>query len=194
MELTSRFSLNGTDSIDGEPISPANWINAFVNLSFDKDSVIAKSKGVVSTTEWEFIAKSATFLKDWQKDGLTGGLGVLQGVPFKWELLDDGASVEVYDGYLNLSKATFECDRVTASATLRKQIDDLNSKVDSFTYEYLLSIGKLTPSDYVHVPYSKLPVQNQALEVITSIIQLVLLIIQLQQYNWFCSSYNCSKQ
>jgi hypothetical protein len=66
MELTSKFSLNGTDSIDGEPISPANWINAFVNLSFDKDSVIAKSKGVVSTTEWEFIAKSATFLKDWQ--------------------------------------------------------------------------------------------------------------------------------
>lgn len=181
MELTSRFSLNGADSIDGEPISPANWINAFVNLSFDKDSVIAKSKGVVSTTEWEFIAKSATFLKDWQKDGLTGGLGVLQGVPFKWELLDDGASVEVYDGYLNLSKATFECDRVTASATLRKQIDDLNSKVDSFTYEYLLSIGKLTSADYVHVPYSKLPVQNQALEVITSIIQLVLLIIQLQQ-------------
>ncbi len=51
MELTSKFTLNGTDNVDGEPITPANWINAFVNLTFDKDSVIAKSKGPVSTTE-----------------------------------------------------------------------------------------------------------------------------------------------
>ena len=64
MELTSTFRINGSDTIAGELVVPINWQNAFINLSFDKDSVIAKSKGVVSTTEWEFISKTATFLSN----------------------------------------------------------------------------------------------------------------------------------
>lgn len=181
MALTSKFSINGADTIAGELVVPINWQNAFVNLSFDKDSVIAKSKGVVSTTEWEWISKTAKFLSDYQKDGLTGGFGVLVGVPFQWELTDDNQRQIIFDGYLDLSKSTFECDKVTTSSTEKKQIDDLNSKVDSFTYEYLMSIGKVRTSDYVYVPYAKLPVENLALELVTSIIQLTILIIQLVQ-------------
>jgi len=181
MELTSTFRINGFDTIGDELVVPINWQNAFVNLSFDKDSVIAKSKGVVSTTEWEWISKTAKFLSDYQKDGLTGGFGVLVGIPFQWELTDDNERQIIFDGYLDLSNATFECDKVTAPSRENKQIDDLNSKVDSFTYEYLLSLGRLTPSDYSYVPYAKLPVQNLALELVISIIQLTILIIELVQ-------------
>ena len=181
MELTSTFRINGVDTIGDELVVPINWQNAFVNLSFDKDSVIAKSKGVVSTTEWEWISKTAKFLSDYQKDGLTGGFGVLVGIPFQWELTDDNERQIIFDGYLDLSNATFECDKVTAPSRENKQIDDLNSKVDSFTYEYLLSLGRLTPSDYSYVPYAKLPVQNLALELVISIIQLTILIIELVQ-------------
>ena len=179
MELTSTFRINGSDTIAGELVVPINWQNAFINLSFDKDSVIAKSKGVVSTTEWEFISKTATFLSNYQKSGLTGGFGVLVGIPFQWELTDDNQREIIFDGYLDLSTSTFECDKVTTKSTETKQIDDLNSKVDSFTYEYLLSLGRLTPSDYVYVPYAKLPVENLGLELVTGIIQLTLLIIEI---------------
>ena len=179
MELTSTFRINGSDTIAGELVVPINWQNAFINLSFDKDSVIAKSKGVVSTTEWEFISKAATFLSNYQKSGLTGGFGVLVGIPFQWELTDDNQREIIFDGYLDLSTSTFECDKVTTTSKEKKQIDDLNSKVDSFTYEYLLSLGRLTPSDYVYVPYAKLPVDNLGLELVTGIIQLTLLIIEI---------------
>jgi hypothetical protein len=181
MELTSKFSVDGADIIEGEIVNPVNWLNAFINLSFDKDSVIAKSKGVVSTTEWEWMSKTAQYLSNYQKDGLTGGHGVLIGVPFKWELLDDGGREVIFDGYLDLSKAVFQCDNVTAPSVERNQIDDLNSKVDSFTYEYLLSISRLAPSDYTYVPYAKRPIQNLGLEIVVSIIQLIILIIELQQ-------------
>jgi hypothetical protein len=179
MELTSTFRISGSDTIEGELVVPINWQNAFINLSFDKDSVIAKSKGVVSTTEWEFISKTATFLSDYKSYGLTGGFGVLIGVPFQWELTDDNQREIIFDGYLDLSKATFECDKVTTKSTETKEIDDLNSKVDSFTYEYLLSLGRLTPSDYQYVPYVKLPVQNLAMELVMALIQVTILIIQL---------------
>ena len=181
MELTSTFRISGSDTIEGELVVPINWQNAFINLSFDKDSVIAKSKGVVSTTEWEFISKTATFLSDYKGYGLTGGFGVLIGVPFQWELTDDNQREIIFDGYLDLSKATFECDKVTTKSTETKQIDDLNSKVDSFTYEYLLSLGRLTPSDYQYVPYVKLPVQNLAMELVMALIQVTILIIQLTE-------------
>ncbi len=102
-------------------------------------------------------------------------------VPFQWELTDDNQREVIFDGYLDLSKASFECDKVIASGTLRRQIDDLNSKVDSFTYEYLLDLGRLTPSDYTYVPYAKLPVQNLALELVFAVIQLTILIIELVQ-------------
>ena len=181
MELTSTFRISGSDTIEGELVVPINWQNAFINLSFDKDSVIAKSKGVVSTTEWEFISKTATFLSDYKGYGLTGGFGVLIGVPFQWELTDDNQREIIFDGYLDLSKATFECDKVTTKSTETKQIDDLNSKVDSFTYEYLLSLGRLTPSDYQYIPYVKLPVQNLAMELVMALIQVTILIIQLTE-------------
>jgi hypothetical protein len=181
MALTSKFSINGADTISGELVNPINWQNAFVNLSFDKDSVIAKSKGVVSTTEWEWISKTAKFLSDYQKDGLTGGFGVLIGVPFQWELTDSGSRSVIFNGYLDLSGATFECDKVTTPSRERAKIDDLNSKVDSFTYEYLLSQGLLSPVDYTYVPYAKLPVQNLGLEIVVSTVQLIILIIELQQ-------------
>ena len=105
MPLTSKFSIDGAETIDGELVNPANWQNAFVNLSFDKDSVIAKSKGVVSITEWEWISKTAKFLSNYQKDGLTGVHGVLIGVPFQWELTDDGGRSVIFNGYLDLSGA-----------------------------------------------------------------------------------------
>ena len=181
MALTSKFSIDGADTISGELVNPINWQNAFVNLAFDKDSVIAKSKGVVSITEWEWISKTAKFLSNYQKDGLTGGFGVLIGIPFQWELTDDNERQIIFNGYLDLSTATYECDKVTTSSKEKKQIDDLNSKVDSFTYEYLLSIGRLVPADYIYVPYAKLPVQNLALELVISIIQLTILIIELVQ-------------
>lgn len=181
MELKSTFRINGVDTISNELVVPINWQNAFINLSFDKDSVIAKSKGVVSTTEWEWISKTAKFLSDYQKEGITGGFGVLVGIPFQWELTDDNQRQIIFDGYLDLSNAIFECDKVTAPSRERKQIDDLNSKVDSFTYEYLLSLGRLTPSDYSYVPYAKLPVQNLALELVLAITQLTILIIELVQ-------------
>ena len=181
MELTSTFRISGSDTIEGELVVPINWQNAFINLSFDKDSVIAKSKGVVSTTEWEFISKTATFLSDYKGYGLTGGFGVLIGVPFQWELTDDNQREIIFDGYLDLSKATFECDKVTTKSTETKQIDDLNSKVDSFTYEYLLSLGRLTPSDYQYIPYVKLPVQNLAMELVMALVQVTILIIQLTE-------------
>lgn len=181
MELTSVFKIDGSNTIDGELVTPSNYQNAFMNLSFDKDSIIAKSKGVVSTTEWEFTGKAAIYLRKKFDEGLTGGTGALEGIPFEWIIQDDGITETVFNGYLDLSTAKFECDMVTLSSRERKKIDDLNSKVDGFTYEKLLSIGRIIPADYTYVPYSRKQVENLGLALLSAQINLIILIIQLQQ-------------
>ena len=155
--MRARFFINGE-----EVNEPNNYQELSIQLNFDSDNPNA----VVSTNEWELgvgrrntRTDLANVANNHITNGLTGNVGVFEGMPFVIRVEDGQQSNIVFDGFLDLSNALVSCDLVTAPAIEQKSIDWLNEVADSFTFEYLasntvpVSQGGIRPNDYTLVPY-----------------------------------------
>jgi hypothetical protein len=134
-----------------------------IELNFDKDD--PAYRGQVSTNVWELglggdgNQDSAKNALAYINRGLIGGTGVFEGISFKITLEDGNAPVQtLFDGFLDLSKASITCSTISASAVETGDVDWLNNNADSFTFEYLyenddVTNGKITRDDFVNIPY-----------------------------------------
>lgn len=144
--------------INGIQVNDSNNINELeIELNFDNDN----NRESVSLTNFEFGVgdsrfsnDSYTILKKVLNDGINGGVGVVEGVPFLVEIDNEkGTKKNLIDGYIDLWGAEFSNGMIKANVVPSGGIDWLNDKVDSFTFEYLESIGLITSDNYVNVPY-----------------------------------------
>jgi len=178
--MNVQFYLNDT-AVD----APANWQSLLIELNFDSDAPDAR----VTINDWDWIRENSDTINSWIADGLTGGVGVFEGMPFRIELEAQGSKEVLYNGYLDLSTSQIQCNQVTATAKERLGIDYINDIADSFTFEYLNTkiktdangVGILPFSDrYVYVPYVISTVPS-AIEAILGAVSLITLIIELIQ-------------
>lgn len=164
--MKANFYLNGSKI---QP--PDNFKELSVELNYDKD--IAEAQ--VSTNKWRFVRDNVDTIISHQTNGITGGVGVFEGIPFKIELEHYGTKVKLFDGYIDLSdNVQYSCDEVVASAKEKKGVDWLNDNADGFSFEYLDSIGLIDHDKYVFVPYciSDLP---QGRDIIITTLTLVVI-------------------
>lgn len=126
--------------INGQLVNdPNNLSELSIELNFDSDNPTAR----VSINEWEigtgsrFGVDGVTILNQHLIDGLTGNVGVFEGVPFVIDIEKGGALRRAFDGFFDLSEGTIECNLITAPAIETGKIDWLNEVADSFTFEYL---------------------------------------------------------
>jgi hypothetical protein len=142
---------------------PLNYKELTLELNFDKDD--PSYRGQVSTSDWELglgdessedgVHNSLSYIKN----GLIGGTGVFEGISFEIILENGVAAPEsIFNGFLDLSKASITCSTISASAVETGDIDWLNNNADSFTFEYLyesddVTDGKITRDDFVNIPY-----------------------------------------
>lgn len=164
--------------------APANWQSLLIELNFDSDAPDAR----VTINEWEWIRENSDTINSWIADGLTGGVGIFEGIPFRIELGKSGTIEQLYNGYLDLSTSQIECNQVTATAKERLGIDYINDIADSFSFEYLNTKAKLGSNGqtmlpftdrYVYVPYVISTVPSAA-EAILAAVSLITLLIELQ--------------
>ncbi len=143
---------------------PQNLKELEIQLSFENDSPAAS----VKTTSFDFWADDAEALNTYLSNGLTGGLGIFEGVPFRIEKCDQ----VLLDGYVDLSDAgaEFECDLIKAVVKESGKIDFLRDIADGFSFAYLsdasyTGLGKINSSDYIEIPYvvSAIPNYTEAL-------------------------------
>lgn len=144
--------------INGIQVNDSNNIKELeIELNFDNDN----NREAVSLTNFEFgvgdgrfTNDSYTILKKVLNDGFNGGVGVVEGVPFSVELDNQrGVTKELIQGYIDLWSAEYSNGTIKALVVPEGGIDWLNDKVDSFSFEYLESIGLITSANYVDVPY-----------------------------------------
>lgn len=144
--------------INGIQVNDSNNIKELeIELNFDNDN----NREAVSLTNFEFgvgdgrfTNDSYTILKQVLNDGFNGGVGVVEGVPFSVELDNQrGVTKELIQGYIDLWSAEYSNGTIKALVVPEGGIDWLNDKVDSFSFEYLESIGLITSANYVDVPY-----------------------------------------
>jgi len=86
--------------------------------------------------------------------GLTGGVGVGEGAPYKLILDDQKGNVyEALNGYLDLWRSEQRCDKVIAPLVEAGGVDWSEQRLNSFTFEYLFNIGLITTDHFVPIPY-----------------------------------------
>ncbi len=154
--------------------APANWQSLLIELNFDADAPDAR----VTINNWEWIRENSDTINSWIADGLTGGVGIFEGIPFRIEIGKSGTIEQLYNGYLDLSTSQIECNQVTATAKERLGIDYINDIADSFTFEYIQSQRPFS-ANYVYVPYV-ISTKPSSTEAILAAVSLITLIIELE--------------
>ncbi len=152
--------------INGKSVQvPKNHQELSIEINFDNDSTDRQ----VNIAAFEWVDKEAQDLLDYFNLGMSGGAGVFEGVPHKITLQENGSSLDLFDGYIDLSTANWGRNQVVADSTPVAKIDWLNDIADSFTFDYLREINKIKDSDFVFVPYVVSSVPNYSDAMITTV-------------------------
>lgn len=163
--MITRYYLDGIEINE-----PNNFAELSIDIEYDNDG----NKQSVSINNWEFGVNDNRNANDaiplimrHKIDGLTGGVGVLEGKPFKIELDNEiGAIYTIFDGYIDISKSKIYPDKIIAPAIEQGKVDWLNTVADKFDFEFLFDNGFFTSNRFIEVPYV-INKKANAFEVIT---------------------------
>ena len=139
-----------TFEIDGQPAgTPANLVE--INLSANWGTREGITEKEISTTAIEFVLDDAKKINQHIKEGLTGGVGIFEGLPYKIAI----NQTNIFDGYIDLTNdAQFiENERVVANVVKKGGADWLNDVADGFSFGFLREENYIKDSDFVVVPY-----------------------------------------
>jgi len=131
-----------------------NWQDITIQADYVNTQGGVYPTPAVNIPSMEFTGDAAVMINNWISNGSNGGVGGLfNGMPIV--LISCG--IPVFEGYLNLAAADTEiqCDIVKVPLVNLFLADDINSKIDSFRFEYLAdpSVNLITTSDFVPIPY-----------------------------------------
>lgn len=129
---------------------PDNWQGVDIEVDFTNESPDASIK----TGTYEWLGENAHVLNAWRQTGLFGGVGIFEGIPFRIETCGSPAIV-CFDGVIDMTSTdtTFTCDIVKASVKETNRVEHVMGRASGFSMAYLRSIGSITPSDYLPIPY-----------------------------------------
>lgn len=149
------FYINGNQVPE-----PDNWQALMLELSFENNSPDA----VLNETKLVWKGPNATILQTWVSDGLSGGVGIFEGIPLVIKICD--TQEVVFDGIIDLtdSETKFTCDIIQCRIRDRR-MDMVSQLIDSISFAYLATptvsggAGVINPApiqnggDYVVIPY-----------------------------------------
>ena len=143
---------------------PINAAELSVSLNNDLDDVNSQTSSI---TEVEFGIGDNTSPNDASNlihAHKNSSQGVFVGLPYKVELTQDGNTYVLFDGYLDTSKALWDCDRVIVNAVEKANVDWLNDVATNASYAYMYETGVFNNSEFIPIPYvnSELPNNKEA--------------------------------
>ena len=163
---------------------PLNDEELSIELNFDKGNPDNQSVSL-NELEWglgdQIVGNDAAhIINQWRLDGVNGGVGATEGIPYRLEITDEGVTYNVFDGYLDLSTAIWDCDRVSVTAVETGGNDWFLSVADSKSYAYIDEVEGLIPDSYtVRLPYvlSSVPDNQEAFLVTISLTFVVITLV-----------------
>ena len=110
---------------------PVNQREVEVELNFYVDD--PNAAGTVSINNWDFSVLEATIINAHIDAGLTGGVGIYEGLPFRVAVEDDNGRSTILDAYLDTAdpEAIFECDRVNVPSKLSASVVNVSRPATS---------------------------------------------------------------
>jgi hypothetical protein len=141
-----------THIINGNDLGvPRNWDQIQITV----DWLLKKDAGTVNVSDLEFVGRANEYLQQRILDGLSGGVGIFEGVPYQIKIGDPGNPVFIFDGYLDMTSGAqlIGGEEIVLSLKKRKGDDWLADVADGFSFAYLYDQGVITNGDFVRVPY-----------------------------------------
>lgn len=154
------------DFLDGngfvEVIPPQQWKELNIEISFlNSDQKLSASDFTWTDAPQELgVTSVSRAIKSHIDNGLTGGVGIFEGLPYQVRLICDTQVLVVLDCCINFCapSAQFRCDTVIAPVMETGKIDFLSARAESFRFEYLYSLssgepGKIYDTDFIDIYY-----------------------------------------
>src|ERR1035437_4820074 len=118
---------------------PDNWQSLLLELLFENLS----PEATFNATNLIWKGSQAGIMNKWLMTGLTGGVGIFEGIPLQIYLSNGEI---VFDGIIDLSDAEtkFSCDIVQVK-TRDKKMDMMNQLMGSITYDLLMNLPASSP-------------------------------------------------
>ena len=130
---------------------PRNWEDIEITV----DWLLKKESGTINVSDLEFVEEANKYLQQRILDGLNGGVGIFEGVPYQIKVGEPDDPVFIFDGYLDLTDEATVIGGEEISLSLKKKKGDdwLADVADGFSFAYLYEQGVITNGDFVKVPY-----------------------------------------
>lgn len=147
---------NYIDFLDGngyvERPLPVEFKGLEIEWNFVQDEVR------LSTNSFTWAGEVAQDINTHIANGLTGGVGIMEGLPYKIVVECNGIPQTIVEACLNTADegATFFCDKVVLPIKETGKIDYFTDRAQSFRFETLAGItgpGSITFADYIDIWY-----------------------------------------
>ena len=141
-----RHYINGSDL--GEP---RNWQDLEITI----DWLLKKDTATVNISDLEFTHEANEYLQKRILDGLSGGVGIFEGVPYSLKVGDVDDPKFEFEGYLDMTDDAIVIggEEISLSLKKKKGEDWLADVADGFSFAYLYDQGVITSKDFIKVPY-----------------------------------------
>ena len=138
--------------INGQLVNPPKeWLDVNILATFENGSPEAN----ITSTDLTFVNAEAVLIRNWISAGLTGNVGIFEGIPFRIQLLNSTNTFDTFDGYLDLSDEFIEETPVQVKCKIKKiaGVVSFSERIEGLTYNYLESIGVFVAGDFVNCRY-----------------------------------------
>lgn len=138
--------------IDGQDRGePRGWEQLQITI----DWLNKKESGAVNVSDLSFVGRANEYLQQRIQNGIFGGPGIFEGVPYRIAVGDMANPTYIFKGYLDATEeATFFGGEEIVLSLKKEQGEDwLNDVADGFSFAYLYNQGIITDGDFIKVPY-----------------------------------------
>lgn len=139
--------------INGQQVQPATeWQDLSILATFEEGNPQAN----ITTEQFTFILDAYTKIKEHIASGLTGGIGVMEGLPFDIAATSTQGNLDVFKGFIDTQNDLFINDTLGQIEANIKKLDSLNTlndRLSGTTFDYLYEIGVIDDSDFTDLEY-----------------------------------------
>ena len=126
--------------------NPVERIEAVIQVDFT-DTV----QGSIETDSFTFVNDAFTIIQQAVKNGLNGGNGIFEGLPYSIDIQQGQNSENVFKGFLDMKSLDFLIPnepKITARLIKEDGLNNLSERLEGLTFALLEANGSITKSSY----------------------------------------------
>ena len=146
-KVLGKFTLNGVQSN-----APIEWGSIETLSTFDREAVQAN----ISIDKMTFVNTEASAIKAYIEAGMTGGVGIFEGLPLQLQVFNQNNTVSIFDGLIDLTDGLEIKEwqnKYSVKLRLKDELLTLEEKLTALSYAYLESLGLFSSASYTDVQY-----------------------------------------